>query len=133
MPEANLALAEATIYLAAAPKSNSVLRAYSSAREEAKKGASEPVPLHLRNPVTSLMKQAGYGKDYKYDHNYSGHFAGQRNLPPALQKKQFYTPGEQGYEQEIDLRLKSWWRKNINPPQSEEGKKTGNDKAIESY
>lgn len=108
LPEANLALAEATVYLATAPKSNSILKAYSLAREAVESGQLEPVPLHLRNPVTPLMKQMGYGKGYKYAHNYPGHFVEQQNLPASLQGKHFYTPGEQGYEKEVNLRLKSW-------------------------
>ena len=68
MPEGNLALAEAVVYLATAPKSNSLYQAYSRVQEQLKKGSSETVPLHLRNAITSLMKDVGYGKDYKYAH-----------------------------------------------------------------
>ncbi len=108
LPEANLALAEATVYLATAPKSNSIYKAYSLARQAVESGQLEPVPLHLRNPATPLMKQMGYGKDYKYAHDYPGHFVEQQNLPTSLQSRHFYTPGDQGYEQEINLRLKNW-------------------------
>jgi putative ATPase len=72
MPEANLALAEAAVYMATAPKSNSIYTAYSAVQDEIKKGSNEPVPLHLRNAVTPLMKNIGYGKGYKYAHNYEG-------------------------------------------------------------
>jgi len=112
MPEGNLALAEAVVYLATAPKSNSLYQAYSRVQEELKKGSSESVPLHLRNPVTSLMKDIGYGKDYKYAHDYPGHFVKQQNLPDALKQKRFYTPGDQGYEKQVAERLKDLWQEN---------------------
>jgi len=108
MPEGNLALAEAAVYLATAPKSNSLYQAYSRIQEEIKQGTNESVPLHLRNPVTPLMKDIGYGKDYKYAHDYPGHFVEQQNLPDSLQGKQYYTPSDQGYEKQIIARLKSW-------------------------
>ena len=110
MPEGNLALAEAVVYLATAPKSNSLYQAYSRVQEELKKGSSESVPLHLRNPVTSLMKDIGYGKGYKYAHDYPGHFVKQQNLPDTLKEKRFYTPGDQGYEKQVSERLKDWWQ-----------------------
>ena len=110
MPEGNLALAEAVVYLATAPKSNSLYQAYSRVQEELKKGSSESVPLHLRNPVTSLMKDIGYGKDYKYAHDYPGHFVKQQNLPDTLKEKCFYIPGDQGYEKQVSERLKDWWQ-----------------------
>ena len=109
MPEGNLALAEAAVYLATAPKSNSLYEAYSRAQEEIKQGPSESVPLHLRNPVTPLMKDLDYGKGYKYAHDYPGHFVQQQNLPDSLQGKHFYTPSDQGYEKEVVARLKAWW------------------------
>ena len=77
MPEANLALAEAVVYLATAPKSNSLYQAYSRVQKEIKKGAADTVPLHLRNAVTPLMKQTGYGEGYKYAHDYPDHFVPQ--------------------------------------------------------
>lgn len=109
LPEGNLALAEAAVYLATAPKSNSLYQAYSRAQEEVKQGSSESVPLHLRNPVTPLMKDIGYGKGYKYAHDYPGHFVKQQNLPDSLKGKRFYTPSDQGYEKQISARLKDWW------------------------
>ncbi len=110
MPEGNLALAEAAVYLATAPKSNSLYQAYSLVQEELKRGANEPVPLNLRNPVTSLMKEAGYGRGYKYAHDYPGHFTKQQNLPDSLRGRRFYTPGDQGYEKTVSDRLKTWWQ-----------------------
>ncbi len=123
MPEGNLALAEAAVYLATAPKSNSLYQAYSRVREEIKKATVESVPLHLRNPVTPLMKEMGYGEDYKYAHDYPDHFVEQQNLPDSLLDKQFYTPSEEGFEKGIGDRLKSWWRNYGKPSQAPEDKK----------
>jgi len=119
MPEGNLALAEAAVYLATAPKSNSLYQAYSRIQEEIKLGASESVPLHLRNPVTPLMKELGYGKDYKYAHDYPEHFVEQQNLPDFLQNKQFYIPDGQGYEKQVLARLRAWWQKKGKPDEPE--------------
>ena len=115
MPEGNLALAQAAVYLATAPKSNSLYEAYKKVQDEIKHGSSESVPLHLRNPVTPLMKDMGYGKDYKYAHDFPEHFVEQQNLPDTLKGKRFYKPGELGYEKQVDERLKSWWRKKSPP------------------
>jgi putative ATPase len=109
LPEGNLALAQAVVYLAAAPKSNSLYQAYSRVQKDIQHGRNEPVPLHLRNPVTGLMRETGYGRGYKYAHDYPDHFVKQQNLPPSLQGKQYYVPTEQGYEKEIADRLKKWW------------------------
>jgi putative ATPase len=111
LPEGNLALAEVVVYLATAPKSNSLYQAYSRVQEDVQQGRNEPVPLHLRNPVTDLMRQMGHGQGYKYAHDYPDHFVKQQNLPPSLQGKRYYTPGDQGYEKEIADRLKKWWGK----------------------
>ena len=123
MPEANLALAEAVVYLATAPKSNSLYKAYSQVQEEVKQGANEPVPLHLRNPETPLMKVMGYGEGYKYAHDYPGHFVEQQNLPDSLQGKRFYTPSEQGYEKEVMARLNAWWEETSQRKGKTKGKK----------
>jgi putative ATPase len=109
LPEGNLALAQAVVYLAAAPKSNSLYQAYSRVQKDIHHGRNEPVPLHLRNPVTGLMRETGYGHGYKYAHDYPDHFVKQQNLPPSLQGKRYYVPTEQGYEKEIADRLKKWW------------------------
>ncbi|MFA5308267.1 MAG: replication-associated recombination protein A [Dehalococcoidales bacterium] len=108
MPEGNLALAEAAVYLATAPKSNSLYAAYTKVQEEIKKGASESVPMHLRNAVTPLMKDLGYGQDYKYAHDYPDHIVQQEHLPGTLKEKRFYNPGVQGYERQILARMKEW-------------------------
>jgi putative ATPase len=110
MPEGNLSLAEAAVYLATAPKSNSLYQAYKRVQAEVRDGASQPVPLHLRNPVTPLMKGMGYGKGYKYAHDHPEHFVRQQNLPDSLQGKRYYTPSGQGYEREVSARLKAWWQ-----------------------
>ncbi len=121
LPEGNLALAEAAVYLATAPKSNSLYTAYSRVQEEIKQGYGESVPLHLRNPVTPLMKGMGYGQGYKYAHDFPGHFVEQQNLPGSLQGKRFYLPSDQGFEKQINARLKSW-REGRKPGQPEKGK-----------
>ena len=108
VPEGNLALAEAAIYLATAPKSNSLYTAYSGIQNEVKHGKNEPVPLHLRNAVTKLMKDNGYGKGYKYAHNFPGHVVDQQHLPDSLKDKKFYFPGELGYEKQVKDRIKAW-------------------------
>jgi putative ATPase len=111
LPEGNLALAEAVVYLATAPKSNSLYQAYSRVQKDIQQGRNEPVPLHLRNPVTDLMRRMGQGQGYKYAHDYPDHFVKQQNLPASLQGKRYYVPTEQGHEKEIADRLKKWWGK----------------------
>jgi putative ATPase len=105
MPEGNLALAEAVVYVSTAPKSNSLYRAYSIVQQDIKQTGNEPVPLHLRNPVTPLMKGFGYGQGYKYAHDYPEHFVEQQHLPDALKGRRYYEPGIQGYEQGVAERL----------------------------
>ena len=109
MPEGSLALAEAVVYLATAPKSNSLYAAYSEVQRDVQQTGHEPVPLHLRNPVTTFMRDEGYGKGYKYAHEFEGHFVEQQNLPDALKDKRYYTPGNQGFEKTVRERLKEWW------------------------
>jgi len=108
MPEGNLALAEAAVYLATAPKSNSLYTAYSRVQQEVQTGRNEPVPLHLRNPVTKLMKDIGYGQGYKYAHNYPDQMVEQEHLPDSLRGKRFYFPAESGFEKEVNARLSAW-------------------------
>lgn len=120
MPEGNLALAQAVVYLATAPKSNSLYEAYSRAQEELKQSSAESVPLPLRNPVTELMKDQDYGKGYKYAHDYPGHFVEQQNLPDSLKGRKYYTPSDQGYEKQVLARLKSWWQKKNKPDETGE-------------
>jgi putative ATPase len=120
MPEGNLALAEAAVYLATAPKSNSLYEAYSKVQEEIKQGSSEAVPLHLRNPVTPLMQEMGYGEGYKYAHDYPEHFVEQQHLPDSLKDRKFYTPGKFGYEKQVLARLKAWWQRKGKPQETED-------------
>jgi putative ATPase len=116
IPEGNLALAEAAVYMATAPKSNALYTSYGKVQEEIRHGSNEPVPLHLRNAVTGLMKNLGYGKGYKYAHNFEGHYIDQQHLPNSMKGKTFYTPGELGYEKQIAARLKELKHKTPPPP-----------------
>ena len=109
MPEGALALAEAVVYLSTAPKSNTLYTAYKDVQQEVARGGNDPVPLHLRNAPTQLMKKLDYGKGYKYAHNYPGYFVKQQNLPDSLKERRFYHPSDQGYEKEVAQRLKTWW------------------------
>ena len=109
-PEGELAIAEAAIYLATAPKSNRVYAAWGEARAAAETHPAEPVPLHIRNAPTRLMQEVGYGKGYRYDHDESGYAAGQRYLPDALEGAHWYRPTDQGYEKTLAERLE-WWAK----------------------
>ena len=108
MPEGNTALAQAAIYLATAPKSNAVYMAYNAAAADAHTQAAEPVPLHLRNAPTKLMKQLDYGKGYEYAHNDRDAVTGMDCLPPSLAGKTYYEPTERGFEKEIKRRLEAW-------------------------
>ena len=108
MPEANTALAQAAIYLATAPKSNAVYSAYGAASQDAVRDAAEPVPLHLRNAPTKLMKQLEYGKGYQYAHDEPEAIAAMDCLPPSLQGRQYYAPKQRGFEKEIARRLDRW-------------------------
>jgi putative ATPase len=108
MPEGNTALAQAAIYLATAPKSNAVYAAYNAAAADAHTQAAEPVPLHLRNAPTKLMKQLEYGKGYEYAHNDRDAVTGMDCLPTSLSGKTYYQPTERGFEKEIKRRLEAW-------------------------
>jgi putative ATPase len=100
LPEALFPLAEAALYLARAPKSNSALRAYSAAREAIQETGNLPVPLHLRNAVTGLMRSMGYGRDYRYAHDFPGATVEQQHLPDELQGRRFYEPGPRDQDSE---------------------------------
>lgn len=108
MPECNLALAEAVIYLATAPKSNATYKAYAKAAEAVKEKGALPVPLVICNAPTKLMKELGYGKDYKYPHQVEEHFVAEEYLPAELEGAKFYYPGKFGFEKEIAARLRYW-------------------------
>ena len=108
MPEGNTALAQVVLYLATAPKSNAVYRAYVQAAEDATQDIAEPVPLHLRNAPTPLMRELKYGKDYRYAHDEPDGISDMECLPPSLQGRRYYTPTDRGFEAEIERRLKEW-------------------------
>jgi putative ATPase len=107
-PEGELALAQAAVYLATAPKSNSIYAAYGSAQDAVTRGGSLPVPLHIRNAPTKLMKELGYGQGYRYAHHYRDAFAPQDYLPDELQGEVFYHPTDRGYERAVAERLERW-------------------------
>jgi len=107
-PEGDLALFQAAAYLATAPKSNSIYATYGIVKDVIDKTGSLPVPLHIRNAPAKLMKEAGYGINYKYAHNYPDAFIAQEYLPEEIKNKKFYTPTERGYEKIINNRLKNW-------------------------
>jgi putative ATPase len=108
MPEGNTALAQAALYLATAPKSNAVYEAYTRAAEDSHKDAAQPVPLHLRNAPTKLMKDLEYGKGYKYAHNEEDAVADMSCLPTALEGRRYYEPAGRGFESEIKRRMNDW-------------------------
>jgi putative ATPase len=108
MPEGNTALAQAVIYLATAPKSNAVYMAYNEAAEDAVREIAEPVPLHIRNAPTPLMKELNYGKGYKYAHDEQEGIADMDCLPPSLSGKTYYEPTNRGFEETIRRRIAEW-------------------------
>jgi putative ATPase len=108
MPEGNTALAQAVLYLSTAPKSNAVYEAYNHAAEDAQRDVAQPVPLHLRNAPTGLMKALDYGKGYKYAHTEADGVADMSCLPPALEGRKYYEPTDRGFEKEIKRRLDGW-------------------------
>jgi putative ATPase len=108
MPEGNTALAQAAIYLATAPKSNAVYEAYNNAATDAHRDVAAPVPLHLRNAPTKLMKDLEYGKGYRYAHDEADAVADMSCLPQALEGRKYYQPRERGFEKEIKRRLDGW-------------------------
>lgn len=110
MPEAQLVLAQAATYLASAPKSNASYLAISKAKEDVDSTGELGVPLHLRNAPTKLMKNLDYGKEYKYSHDFEGHFTEQQYLPEELKDKVYYKPAGIGEEARILERLKNWWK-----------------------
>jgi putative ATPase len=108
MPEADLALGQAAVYLATAPKSNSLYVAYRTVQQDIRRTLSLSVPFHLRNAPTKLMKELGYGKGYRYPHDFPGHHVEENYLPKELKGKVYYRPTDLGYEGEIKKRLDKW-------------------------
>jgi len=111
LPEGRIPLAQAVTYLASAPKSNASYKAMLAAAEDVRQHGALPVPLHLRNAPTPLMQDLGYGKDYKYAHDYEDHFVEQEHLPKELLGKRYYAPSESGQEKQIKERLEVWEEK----------------------
>jgi len=110
-PEGELALAQCAAYLATAPKSNAVYVAFNEAQADVASAPAEPVPLHIRNAPTSLMKELGYAEGYKYAHDYEGAHAEQDHLPESLRGRVYYRPTDRGLEAEIQKRLAAWRRR----------------------
>lgn len=108
-PEGRIPLAEATIYLASSPKSNSAYNAINEALQKVKQSGNQPVPLHLRNAPTELMSELGYGTEYKYAHDYEGHFVNQQYLPDALRKQRFWHPQPNASEDKLHLQMQRCW------------------------
>ncbi|MEX1255933.1 MAG: replication-associated recombination protein A [Dehalococcoidia bacterium] len=107
LPEGFLPMAECALYLATAPKSNSAMTSYSRALADVRETQGEPVPMHLRNAVTGLMRSMGYGKGYKYAHDFDEHYVEQQNLPDRLAGRRYYEPGDLGYE----AKIKEWYER----------------------
>jgi putative ATPase len=110
MPEARIVLSQTATYLASCPKSNASYLAIDEALADVRQHPDEPVPLHLRNAPTKLMEELGYGREYRYSHDFSEHFVDQQYLPEGLQARVYYRPTENGAEKKIRERLLSWWR-----------------------
>ncbi len=121
-PEGYLPLAEMTIYLATAPKSNATKRALDGAMAAARETPAAPVPLHIRNAPTALMKDLGYFKNYKYAHDSENAYIPQQYLPDEIADARFYEPGKFGFEKEIAKRI-AWWESLKSPTDSPNDKK----------
>jgi putative ATPase len=117
MPEGNLALAEAVVYLCAAPKSNALYTAYGAVLDDVEQTAQDPVPLHLRNAPTGLMKNLGYGKGYQYAHDLDEKVADMECLPDNLKGRRYYHPTEEGIEKRIKAHLEEIRQAKTNSPQ----------------
>ncbi len=109
-PECNLILSQTVIYLATSPKSNAATTAIGAAQAQVRLTGDLPVPLHLRNAPTKLMKQLNYGKDYQYAHSYEGNFTPLEFLPDKIKGTKFYDPGQNPRENEIRRQLRDWWK-----------------------
>jgi putative ATPase len=110
MPEARIILGQCATYLASQPKSNAAYIGINKALEDVRQKPLYPVPIHLRNAPTKLMKELNYGKEYKYAHDYKGNFADQSYLPDEMKNAQYYFPTENGLEKPLKERLKTLWQ-----------------------
>ena len=122
LPEGELAIAQAAVYLAEAPKSNSLYTGYGQTKDLINKTGYLPVPLHIRNAPTKLMKELEYGKDYKYAHDYSDAYVPQEYFPDKLQGKVLYSPTDAGYEKIIKERITEWRRRKTEAKKGSEKK-----------
>lgn len=111
VPEGNLALAQCAVYLATAPKSNAVYKAFGEVQQDVARTRADPVPLHLRNAVTGLMANLGYGKGYRYAHDFESAVVDQEHLPESLKGRTYYKPTGRGFEHTIAKRLEEWARR----------------------
>ena len=118
-PEGDLALAQAVVYLALAPKSNAVYTAYGAVLSDIESRPAEPVPLHLRNAPTKLMKELDYGKGYQYAHDVEGKVAAMECLPSSLAGKRYYVPTNEGRERLLGQRMEEIRRLRESPPDSD--------------
>lgn len=123
-PECDVALAQCVVYLATAPKSNSVYVAMGKAKRAVGESRNDPVPLHIRNAPTTLMKEAGYGTGYRYDHDEEERFSGQSFLPDGVAERTFYEPGGFGFEKEVQKRLDYWRQLKVRRKTDEENSET---------
>jgi len=127
MPEGNLALAEAVVYLSLAPKSNALYTAYAEVVEDVERTAAAPVPLHLRNAPTGLMKGLGYGHGYQYAHDFERKITGMQCLPDNLRDRVYYHPTSEGMEKRLQERREEIERTRAQHRRAEEGKKSPSD------
>ncbi|HUI11797.1 MAG TPA: replication-associated recombination protein A [Bacteroidota bacterium] len=111
MPEARIVLSQTATYLASCPKSNAAVVAIGTALDDVRSRPDEPVPLHLRNAPTKMMKDLGYGAEYRYSHDFEKNFVEQQYLPDGLTGKIYYAPSDNGDEKNIRARLNAWWKK----------------------
>ncbi|HRG82526.1 MAG TPA: replication-associated recombination protein A, partial [Chitinophagaceae bacterium] len=113
-PESSIILSQCATYLAASPKSNAAVAAIGEAMSLVKRTGDLPVPLHIRNAPTKLMKDLGYGKEYAYSHNYENNFSPQEYLPDAIAGKKLYDPGKNAREEELRKYLRQLWKDKYN-------------------
>jgi putative ATPase len=123
LPEGELALAQAAVYLATAPKSNSLYAAYGKVKETISQTGTLAVPLHIRNAPTRLMKDIGYGKGYQYAHDFEDAYIPQDYLPDKLKGETYYIPTDRGYEKVIKERIEQWRNRRESMDKAKEKKK----------
>jgi putative ATPase len=127
LPEGALALAELVVYLALAPKSNALYRGYGEAVRDVAETRNDPVPIHLRNAPTRMMQDMGYGRGYRYAHDYDEGIIGQQNLPANLADRRYFTPTDRGFEAELGRRLERVREIYARTAPANDGESTRND------